>query len=185
VSHPGRHLPVLAAAALAAMVGCATSGAPGPERGYRAVVAAPDLAGHPVGRDPAVDATVVVVFASWCHPCRKELAMLEQLAASEPRLRVVGVNAYEEWDDRSDQQRLRHFLADRHPWLRVVHGDGHMLAAFGGVPKVPSLFVYDRDGHLLAAYQRARRPPPDAAELRQALAPALGSGQRSAVSGQH
>jgi thiol-disulfide isomerase/thioredoxin len=116
--------------------------------------------------------TLVVVFASWCGACRAELATVDAVRARHPTLRVVGLNAYEEWGALSDEARLRAFVGEHAAWLRVVPAGDDLLPALGGVPKIPSLFVYDRAGRLAAAFRRDRRAPPDAAELDAALAAA-------------
>lgn len=115
------------------------------------------------------DATVVVVFASWCGPCRKELAALGQLRESRPNVRIIGLNAYEEFESYSDEKKLGKFLAGNAPWLTVVRDDGTLLKRFGGVPKIPTVFVYDRDGKVVHEFRRNKRPPPDKRELAAAI----------------
>jgi len=137
--------------------------------GYRSVLAHTDIHGHAIATKPA-SATIVVVFASWCGPCRRELGMLKQLAVEKPGLRIIGVNAYEDWDDISNQQKLEKFLGAEHPWLTVVRADDKLLSALGGVPKVPSLFLFDHAGAQVRAFRRAERRPPSKAELENALA---------------
>lgn len=142
--------------------------------GLRRVLAATDLSGAVVGPAPAgKEATLLVVFATWCGPCRRELALLGELAAEEPRLRIIGVNAYEEYNDLSDEARLRAFLAESAPWLQVVRADGDLFAALGRPAKIPTLFVFERDGALVEAYLRAQRRPPDKAELQAAIERAM------------
>lgn len=143
------------------------------EAGYQRVMASTKLDGRPVADGPDARATVVVVFASWCGACRRELATLAELEAATTGLRVIGVNAYEDWGDRSDAQRLRAFLTREAPWLEVVRGDADVLRVFGGVPKIPSMFVYDREGRAVAEFRRDKRPPPRRAELRSAIDRAL------------
>ncbi|MCT1463398.1 MULTISPECIES: TlpA family protein disulfide reductase [Corynebacterium] len=69
-----------------------------------AVPARPDCPGREVGGveldclgggyvDPAIDVTVVNVWAWWCEPCREELPVIEQFAAENPQFSVVGVHA--------------------------------------------------------------------------------------------
>jgi thiol-disulfide isomerase/thioredoxin len=155
------------------LVGCGATAAntiAEPAPGYTSVVAATDLAGNTVG--PAngdTEATVVIVFASWCNPCKEELRMLGELRTEEPRMRVVGVNAYEEYDDRSDMLRLQSFLAAEAPWLQVVPADQQIMAALGTPKKVPTMFVYRRDGTLAHAFLRTQGPPPDKADVRAVL----------------
>ena len=140
---------------------------------YQRVIAATDIEGRVVG-PPAktARATVVVFFASWCGPCRHELSLLGELQREDPELRVVGLNAYEEWSDISDEARLRKFLADNAPWLQVVRSDQTLLQTFGGVPKVPTLFVFNRAGRMVHSFRRNRRAPPSKGELAQAVAAA-------------
>lgn len=126
---------------------------------------APVLEAHPV--------TVVVVFASWCEVCRKELVMLAELHKEEPSIGVVGLNAYEEYGKKSDDARLRKFLEEDASWLRVMRADRDLLKALGGVPKIPSTFVFDAEGNLIAEFQRKDREPPTFEELVNVVQPAL------------
>ena len=119
--------------------------------------------------DPS-DATIVVFFASWCGPCRHELGLLGQLRESESNLNIIGVNAYEEWGRRSDSERLASFLEMNAPWLRVVRSSPELMKSFGGVPKIPTLFVFDRYANLVEVFRREHRPPPQLAELAKAVA---------------
>lgn len=180
--------PVLAPLALAALVtGCAATTARGPgaptsreatgDLSYQSVLASRDIDGKVVGTpSDETRATLVVFFASWCHPCRHELALLGELHTEDPELRVVGLNAYEEWSDRSDQAALRDFLAENAPWLQVVHADAELMKVFGGVPKIPTMFVFDGKGELTAEFRRDRRAPPSKAEVIEAVSRAKNPG---------
>jgi thiol-disulfide isomerase/thioredoxin len=141
------------------------------DRGFEAVLASVDLDGQRVGQVPGKEVTALVVFASWCEPCRAELVVLGELVREEPRLRVIGINylAYEEYADRSDGDTLRAFLAENAPWLQVVRADDALMDALGRPRKVPSLFVFDGRGRLVRAYLRARRRPPTKDELRASI----------------
>jgi len=113
--------------------------------------------------------TAVIVFASWCQPCRNEIALLGEIATDHPQLRVIGVNAYEEFADRSDEEKLRAFVAVSAPWMQVVIATDALMDALGKPKKVPTLFVFDSAGQLVASYLRARRAPPTKAELLDVL----------------
>jgi thiol-disulfide isomerase/thioredoxin len=159
--------------ALAALAACSADGnqprpRSGAEAGLAALSAKKDMRGGRIDLEGS-EATVVVVFASWCGPCRKELAALGELRKTRPKVRIIGLNAYEDWDDYSDEQKLRRFLDTNAPWLTVVRDDGTLLRTFGGVPKIPTVFVYDRDGRVVHEFRRNQRPPPDRRELAAAI----------------
>ena len=162
---------------------CATSPNPKPpslavpeEAGLQVVQNSTDLDGNRIGTGPNTSrATVLIFFASWCAPCRHELAMLGTLSQEFPNARIIGLNAYEEWQDLSDREHLRSFLLAHAAWLPVVHAGETLLAAFGGVQKVPTLLVYNRLGTLTASFRRSKRSPPTYAELRNAIHEAIHS----------
>jgi thiol-disulfide isomerase/thioredoxin len=118
--------------------------------------------------------TALVVFASWCGPCRQELAALGEIRQKFPTLRIIGLNAYEDYDQRSDEERLRNFLGENAPWMtQIVHADSALLRGFGNVPNIPTLFVYDDKGGVVAEFRRNRRAPPSHQELEAAIALAV------------
>lgn len=167
----------IALAALAVTAGCerqasSSKARSGAEAGLAALASRTDMRGKALELEGS-DATVVVVFATWCGPCRKELALLGDLRKTRPNLKIIGLNAYEEYNNLSDEKRLKTFLADNAPWLEVVRDDGKLLSIFGGVPKIPTMFVYDRDGEIVHEFRRNKRPPPDKRELEAAIDSAI------------
>lgn len=140
--------------------------------GYQEVMAASTLDGKRLAPDDR--AVAMVVFATWCGYCRKELAELAELREEFPELRIIGLNAYEDYKSFSDRDRLRDFLDSEAPWLtEVVHAGEDLRNAFGGIPKIPTLFVYSATGEVIAEYRRERRPKPSRDELRTALRQAM------------
>jgi thiol-disulfide isomerase/thioredoxin len=138
---------------------------------WRALRAATDLDGRPVAAHvPDGAPLVVVVFASWCSHCRRELAILDELRRLEPGVAIVGLNYYEAWGERSDEAQLRAYVGANAPWLPVVRGTPAMIADLGGVPKIPSVFVFDGGGELVQRWKRNETTPPTLDELRAALA---------------
>lgn len=100
---------------------------------------------------------------------------MAELRDAYPELRIIGLNAYEEYRNLSDKARLRRYLQRNAPWLtEIVHADAELLSEFGGVPKIPTLFVYDHAGQPVAEFRRGQRPPPTPAELEDAILQALG-----------
>jgi thiol-disulfide isomerase/thioredoxin len=171
-----RSLALLALLLLAA--GCVSSSSPAPaapaarapDAAFARVHASLDLDGAPAAKHfEAGQPVVFVVFASWCVHCRHELAVLTELQKGRPGVHIIGLNAYEDFDDASNETLLRAYLAASAPWLPVVHADDALLRDLGGVPKIPSLFVFDAAGHLAKAWKRNERVPPTRAELEDTL----------------
>jgi thiol-disulfide isomerase/thioredoxin len=156
-----------------AMVACASiPDAASPQRRNTAQLAAieasADVEGKVVGKTGA-RATIVVVFASWCSHCRRELDTLAKLR--RPALQILGLNyrGHEEYDGRGNADAVRRYVATNAPWLRVVPADDQLFDLLGRPPKVPTLYVYDRRGALVTIYDRRDRAMPDEAELRELL----------------
>jgi cytochrome c biogenesis protein CcmG/thiol:disulfide interchange protein DsbE len=109
------------------------------------------------------------VWATWCHPCRKEIPALEQLhQAYGPRgLQVVGVSI-----DQGDQQQgirefMREFGASYPVWLDP---DGEVATVFSTVG-VPNTFLIGPDGQVLWKHVGPVRA--DDAELRRLIEQSL------------
>jgi thiol-disulfide isomerase/thioredoxin len=154
-----------------AMLACAHPPPAGPRAGdgqLGAIEASADLDGKPVGHTNAA-ATVVIVFASWCQHCHRELDILAKLRT--PNVRIVGVNykGHEEYDHRGNAQAVRDYVGHTAPWLTVVPADDTLFQRLGQPPQVPTMFVYDRNNNLVAVYDRRERALPDADELRDLL----------------
>ena len=125
---------------------------------FTVLVGSTTLTGRVVGPAPADrPVTIAVVFAAWCDHCRHELGILAGLLQTEPRFRVIGVNAFEDFDDRSDTDRLRAYLAEEVPWLEVVLADEPLLRALGSPRQVPSVYVFDAGGRMVRLAGRPER----------------------------
>ena len=86
---------------------------------------------------------VLNFWASWCHPCRKELPAIAAWAKAHPEIRVVGVD-YE--DDVADARAF----AQQHDatWPMVVDADGAIGEAYK-VPGLPATFLIDAQGRIV------------------------------------
>ena len=97
---------------------------------------------------------IINVWASWCGPCRKEAASLEQLAWSEAggRYTVIGVST----DD--DRQAALAWLKQSNATVTHYIDSGphwpleHML----GASSIPVTVLVDATGRVVARYRGAR-----------------------------
>ncbi|RMH45145.1 MAG: hypothetical protein D6689_00680 [Deltaproteobacteria bacterium] len=79
-------------------------------------------------------------------------------------VRVVLVNAFEDYGERGSERAMRALLAERGIRWPVVAGDASLRRLFR-VRQIPSLFVFDGDGRLVRAFRRSEGPPPTREEL--------------------
>ena len=145
--------------ALVLLFATPASAAPGPrlDDSVKVSLAALDrLAGTPL---PKLDGKVVVAFwASWCPPCLVEFRDLARLhtAFAGRGLVIVAVNRFEEWNADENPRRMIRFFDRTLPPFSVVNGDGSIARAFGGVDRIPTVFVFDRTGELVFSFVHLR-----------------------------
>lgn len=91
---------------------------------------------------------VVTFFASWCPPCRVEFDVLASVRAShrDNSLRMVAINIHEDFGEDPGGARLRRFLLRADPSISIVRGTQEIRQAFGGIDRIPTLYVFDRTG---------------------------------------
>ena len=159
---------MIRALVILALAGCLPpADSPRPARDARLVAIEHSLALDGAAVGSSGQATVLVLFASWCGNCHHELAILEQLRPQHPAVRVLGVNyrAHEEYGGRGNAEAVRAYVARYAPWMQVVPIDEPLFTQLGRPPKIPTLFVFDRAGVLVEVFDRRERTMPDANEL--------------------
>ncbi|MCP4329041.1 MAG: TlpA family protein disulfide reductase [Alphaproteobacteria bacterium] len=144
------------------------------------VVERPLIQGPAVNRD-RLDGTVVVVsfFASWCPPCVIEFAHLNELRADYDAddVTIIAINLFEDWSSfKDDGGRLDRFLARTGPTFSIVASDDETEHIFGGIDRIPTVFVFDRAGRAALHFIHAAGATvtnPDMTDLRAAIEAAL------------
>ncbi len=107
---------------------------------------------HLAGADaPSLRGRIVVVtfFASWCPPCVEEFRHLKAVHDAYPaeKIAIVAVNLLEDWGGLSNAGRLQRFLRRTAPPFTVLRGSESVSRRFGGIDRIPTLFVFDRQGN--------------------------------------
>jgi peroxiredoxin len=87
---------------------------------------------------------VVNFWAAWCAPCTAEIPQFVGLQEKyrQQGLQVLGISM----DDADDV--LRKFYHEHKINYPVVAGDLKSADAYGGVPGLPTTYIYARDGRL-------------------------------------
>ena len=166
-------LPACLATLLAAGCGGAPDAAPAVGQPFPdlhvAALDRPGTAGNAVDLNAAKAGRDVVlnVWATWCEPCRREMASLERLAGAGAGLEVVGLSVDE------DANLAREFLlAQGVRFANYSDPGGRAARDVLGVEALPQTFVVRRDGVLVARVAGPRDWAGDEARamLRGALA---------------
>ncbi len=93
-------------------------------------------------------AAVVTFFASWCPPCIHEFAVLKQVRGeyATADVTLIAINVHEDFGNDTGGLRLKRFLQRADPGISVIKGDKGLRDLFGGVARIPTLFVLDAQG---------------------------------------
>ena len=94
---------------------------------------------------------VVAFFASWCPPCRPEFGQLNKLHRmfSPEDVNIVAINLFEDYFADKNGVRMKRFLGETRPDFAVLQAkdDTIIKQTFGGVDRIPTVYVYDRIGN--------------------------------------
>lgn len=107
-----------------------------------------DLVGRPV---------LVTFWASWCPPCRWEFEQLNTLAGTyrSSGLSIVGVNVFEDFGGLSSPAKQKRFIEDTAPVFPLIAGTDQTRQDFGGVTRIPTVFLFDETGGLAWSFVHA------------------------------
>ncbi len=109
-----------------------------------------DLDGNPVSTAAWKGKVVFINFwATWCPPCRAEIPVLIDLANRyKDRLQVVGVSV-----DEGDPAEVKQFGKQAGINYPIVMADRAIVAEYGGVAALPTLFVVNPDGNVVQKHE--------------------------------
>jgi thiol-disulfide isomerase/thioredoxin len=109
-----------------------------------------DLDGKPVSTAAWKGKVVFINFwATWCPPCRAEIPVLIDLANRyKDRLQIVGVSV-----DDGDPADVKQFVKEAGINYPVVMADRAIVAEYGGVAALPTLFVVNPDGNVVQKHE--------------------------------
>lgn len=106
---------------------------------------------------------VVNFWATWCHPCQKEIPDLSKLYEKYKDKGVVMLGVLTDSPSDSD---LLNFQSDYAMSYPVVRASSDILTSFNYPQALPTTFIYDRGGHQVG---RARVGAISPSEMEQTL----------------
>lgn len=125
-----------------------------------------DLAGKPLTLGDAHGKVVLLNFwATWCGPCRAEIADLIELQNKyKGQLQVIGLTV-----DDEDAAVLRRVVTEAGINYPVAMAPAAVRMKYGGIPALPTSFLLDREGRVLQKHEGLRDPRLYETEVRALL----------------
>lgn len=103
-----------------------------------------DTTGVAYSREALRGKVVLVNFwATWCHPCQKEIP---DLSRAYDKYKAKGVVFLGVMTDQPDSQQLLNFQSDFNMSYPVVRANSDLMVSFNYPDALPTTFVYDRSG---------------------------------------
>jgi len=103
-----------------------------------------DTTGVAYNREALHGKVVLVNFwATWCHPCQKEIP---DLSRAYDKYKAKGVVFLGVMTDTPDSQQLLNFQSDFNMSYPVVRANSDLMVSFNYPDALPTTFVYDRNG---------------------------------------
>jgi thiol-disulfide isomerase/thioredoxin len=105
-----------------------------------------DISGAAISRANWTGKVVLVNFwATWCPPCREEIPEMISLQRQfKDQLQIIGIS-----EDDDTTAKVWSFAQHWRINYPIVMATPEVVAAYGGVPALPTTFVIDTQGHVV------------------------------------
>jgi thiol-disulfide isomerase/thioredoxin len=114
-----------------------------------------DTTGVAYSHDSLAGKVVLVNFwATWCHPCEKEIP---DLSKAYEKYKSKGVVFLGVMIDSPDSQQLLNFQSDHEMTYPVVRATPKLMDSYNNPDAYPTTFVYDRSGKQVYSHLGALR----------------------------
>jgi thiol-disulfide isomerase/thioredoxin len=108
-----------------------------------------DILGNAVTKADWTGKVVLVNFwATWCPPCREEIPELIELKRQYgDRLQIIGIS-----EDEDPPAKVLKFAQQKGMSYPIIMSTPQLIAAFGGVPALPTSFLIDTQGRVVTKH---------------------------------